>query len=236
MKNLRTGFKPFCAATFFSTLLFIYPAKAQDVRVQSTPIVCDERIGTDAVRQRSQILASEDGKNRAFGEVEVHFRKTLRETHCLATWTLNISIDGGPFKSYVADTVEEDVGQGFKWEIVSWSADGERLLATPIEYNGDWDRTLLMIFNIKDSSIWKKNLSDIFIFQQMEAQQCYPLFRPLGFIQNDIAFEVVVAEELDPDRKPCKPHRFWAIAAPADDVRPLSGPSGVEHHGQFMLH
>lgn len=167
-------------------------------------------------------------------ELRVSVAGKDKQRHCTTSWILHVrGQDGHPRSCNVAE--RDDVPEDNEWvqensfEIISWSSDGNVLLASQIEAQGDWDETTPIIYDFSSGQHWRVQLQPL--FKKFIASDCYVVYRPFGFTQDGRVLLSAMSTDNDPEpgTKPCFATGQWYLDFRRNTIsRSSLNRSGVE--------
>jgi len=135
---------------------------------------------------------------------------------CTTSWVLHVRRQkGAPRTAVLAE--REDVPEDNEWIqensfwVDAWSPDGNMILTSQIEAQGDWDETTPVVYDFRSGKYWRIELHAL--FEKHIPPDCYVVYRPRGFGENGTV--VIWASSTDDDReegtKPCFPESTWRL-------------------------
>jgi hypothetical protein len=136
--------------------------------------------------------------------------------HCVTSWKLHVR--GKDHKEHVFTVAEreDNVGdnewdQENSFEINGWSKDGQFLLASQIEVQGDWDETTPVVFDFTTGKFWRVDLYPL--FKRLIPSGCYVVYRAIGFTTDGAVLIEPLSTDDDRERgtKPCFPVSRWKL-------------------------
>ena len=136
--------------------------------------------------------------------------------HCVTSWKLHVR--GKDHKEHILTVAEreDNVGdnewdQENSFEINGWSKDGQLLLTSQVEAQGDWDETTPVVFDFSAGRFWRVELSPL--FKRMIPSGCYVVYRAIGFTADGAVLIAPISADNDgePGTKPCFPVRRWKL-------------------------
>ena len=157
--------------------------------------------------------------NRGFSaavELRVGVAGKDKQRHCTTAWILHVrGQDDHPRSVTVAE--RDDVPEDNEWvqensfEIIAWSSDGNVLLASQIEAQGDWDETTPIIYDFSTGQHWRVQLQPL--FKKFIASDCYVVYRPLSFARDGrvLLSALSTDDDREPGAKPCFPTSQWYL-------------------------
>jgi hypothetical protein len=103
---------------------------------------------------------------------------------CVTSWKLHVR--GKDAKEQVITVAERtDSPDDNEWvressfEIKAWSKDGNMLLTSQIQAQGDWDETTPIVFDFNTNKYWRVELYPL--FKALIPSDCYVVYRVLRF-------------------------------------------------------
>jgi len=160
-------------------------------------------------------VTSSSGASAAV-ELNVKLTGTGDRRHCVTTWNLHVRNKAG-IQRTIGVAQRDDQPDDDEWieensfEIDAWSKDGQMVLASQIEAQGDWDETTPIIFDFNSSRFWRVELFPL--FRAMIPPNCSVIYRSLRFTPNGSV--LISATSTDDDREPgskaCFPESNWTL-------------------------
>lgn len=135
---------------------------------------------------------------------------------CVTSWKLHLR-ENGQTERVLTVAEREDSPDDNEWvqensfEINGWSKDGQLLLASQIEAQGDWDATTPVVFDFSTSKFWRVDLYPL--FKRLIPPGCYVIYRATGFTADGAVLIEPLSTDDDrkPGTKPCFPVNRWRL-------------------------
>ncbi len=185
---------------------------------QESKLLADAGIATcdsaDSGGGTGSWVASKTGYSAAV-ELRTKITGAGSERRCATSWRLHVRVKEGPERSITVAEREDRPGDN-EWiqntfEINAWSKDGNLLLTSQIEAQGDWDETTPIVFDFNSNSFHRAELYPL--FKKFIRSGCFVLYRPLGFTRAGRV--LISAVSTDGDRegrtKACFPETLWEV-------------------------
>jgi hypothetical protein len=141
---------------------------------------------------------------------------TGAKRNCTTSWVLHVRDQKGASRTIVV-AEREDNPEDNEWtqensfEIDAWSQDGNMILTSQIEAQGDWDETTPGVYDFRSGKYWRVELYPL--FEKHIPRDCYVVYRPLRFGENGTV--LIWASSTDNDReegiKRCFPESTWRL-------------------------
>jgi len=164
---------------------------------------------------RSQWVTSSTGFSTAV-ELQTAINGSGNHRRCVTSWRLHLRRQDGN-EQVITVGQREDTPDDNEWtqensfQIDGWSQDGNIVVTSQIQAQGDWDETTPILFDFT-----KKRYSRVELFPLFKAKipaGCYVLFRILGV--SDSGAVLISAFSTDDDRAPgtpqCFPESRWKL-------------------------
>ena len=147
--------------------------------------------------------------------------------HCVTSW--NLHVRGADENEQVITVAQrDDTPDDNEWlqensfQIDGWSKDGNMVVASQIQAQGDWDETTPILFNFTTKKYSRVDLSPL--FKAKIPADCYVLYRVLGVSNNGTI--LISAFSTDDDREagtsPCFVERRWRLDSRNRTITPVA--------------
>ncbi len=201
-----------CLAILFVSLAVTF-AISQDPKplADAGVSICSENAGGG----KSAWVTSNNGLSAA-----VELRRSITgsgaKRNCVTSWVLQVHGQKGSSRTIVV-AKREDGPEDNEWIqensfwIDAWSTDGNMVLTSQIEAQGDWDETTPVVYDFRSGKFWRVEVNPL--FEKHIPRDCYVVYRPLGFSKNGNI--LIRASSTDNDReegtKRCFPESTWRL-------------------------
>jgi hypothetical protein len=161
------------------------------------------------------VMSSASGYS-ATVEIRVSVTGSGDQRHCVTSWRLHIRGKGKNERVLTVDEREDNAGddewdQENSFEINGWSKDGQLLLTSQVEAQGDWDETTPIVFDFSTGRFWRVELNPL--FKRVIPSGCFVVYRAIGFTADGAVLIAPFSTDNDgdPGTKPCFPASRWKL-------------------------
>jgi hypothetical protein len=181
------------------------PQKNETVVAAASPVTCE-----NAGANTSESVKSSLGFVASV-EVKATIHGAGKNKVCLTSWTLRVRDTNTPLASIEVES-REDRPEDNEWSnensfnVIGWSPDGARLLASTVAAAGDWDETTPVVYDFQRRKWWRVDLAPL--FQKLVPHDCLVYFRPVGFTPTGKV--AIFVDSFEHDR-PCFRASHWTL-------------------------
>lgn len=170
-------------------------------------------------------------------ELLVTVTGTGENRNCVTSWRLHLRDTSGA-KPTLTVAEREDKPEDNEWgqenwfEIIGWSRDGKRLVASQSEVEGDGDVSTPIVYDFVTGKHWRVELDPLFQESYIPAD-CYVVYRVLGFdASGGVRIEAMSTDDdREAEQPPCFPDSRWVLDYQKNTIR-RAIPNSVPVHSQ----
>lgn len=225
-----------CLVALLPLFVFIFATAEESKPLADAGIVTCEESNPEV--GPSQWVTSKKGYSAA---VEIHavVTGTGKRRLCRTSWVLHLRGPEGK-RSAITVAEREDYPDDEEWvqensfEIDAWSKDGNMVLVSQIQAQGDWDETTPVVFDFASHQHWRTDLYPL--FKTVIPPGCFVVYRALRFAEDNrvLISAMSTDDDREPRAEPCFPDSLWQLDFRHNNIaRLIAKPS--KNHQQNIL-